>query len=79
MKLLLQGEKSLFPTTKAIFLLIYKNMFFIIIKSQSITINNLNIDIIFKVIWVGFIWLREVYIIHGKSIVAQPVSMTKNL
>ena len=49
-KLFLQGGKLLFPTIKAIHLPTIKEILFTIIVTPSMTINNFNIETVFKVV-----------------------------
>lgn len=49
-KLFLQGGKSLLSATKAICLSIIRDILFTITELQLMTINNLNIDITFKIV-----------------------------
>lgn len=60
MKLLLQGEKSFFPSTKAIRLPITKDILTSITSSPIQTINDLKLDAVFKVTWAGFMRLGEI-------------------
>lgn len=59
-KLLLQGGKSLFPSTKAISLPITKDILSAITTIPPMTINDLNLDTAFKVAWAGFMRLGEI-------------------
>lgn len=55
MKLLLQKGKLFFSAIKAICLPIIKDILSFIIASTLININNLNLNIAYKVAWIDFI------------------------
>lgn len=59
-KLVLQEEKTFFPTTKALRPSITKYILQVITFLLLIDINELNLYIAFKVAWTGFIQLREI-------------------
>ena len=67
MKLLLAGGKLFFLFTKSLYLPITKNILHILRTPLPNSVNNFNLDIVFKVAWAGFIKLKKLTYITVKK------------
>ena len=59
MKLLLAGGRSFFSFTKSFCLPITKDILHIFKTLPQNSVNNFNLDTVFKIAWVGFMKLKE--------------------
>ena len=66
-KLLLQGGKSFFPSTKAVRLPITKQILTTITAAPPTTVNDLNLDTVFKVALAGFMQLGKITYTDGEK------------
>jgi hypothetical protein len=57
---LLKEDKRLFPTAKVNRLLIIKKMLQLIIKDNSMNVDNVNLNAVFIIAWAGFLRLGEI-------------------